>query len=526
MKKIIISTFALSLLFTAIGCKTDFDQDVNDVVVTQGEANFSKYIALGNSLTSGYRDGTLYADGQIESYPNMLATQMQLAGGGAFKLPMMPNNVGGFTNLPGFDGKLVLKVVDGSLKPEASAPEAALDNITAGGPYQNMGVPGAKSFHLGVPGYGNMAGLATGQANPYFVRFASSASASVIGDAVAQQPTFFSLWIGNNDVLSYASSGGANLVNTGGVITDVPATDQTGNPNPATYKSNDISDPAVVVGSISQYVTALTAGGAKGVLANIPNVTSIPFFNRVPYNPLTATVLGSGDPVAGAANAAAINAQLYAPLKQALTVFGAGDRIKLLDPAGANPVLIKDVNITNLSAQLTAAFTPSMGQAMATALGQIFGQARQATAEDHVLLTTSGVIGTAPVGAPAIVNKYGVTFPLENRHILTKVETDKVLAATAAYNQGIAQVAAANKLAFVDANFMMERVAKESGIQWDGVKYTAEFVTGGTFSLDGVHLTGRGYAMAANEFIKAINAKYKSTLPLVNPNKYSGVKFP
>jgi lysophospholipase L1-like esterase len=47
-----------------------------------------------------------------------------------------------------------------------------------------------------------------------------------------------------------------------------------------------------------------------------------------------------------------------------------------------------------------------------------------------------------------------------------------------------------------------------------------------SFLLDGVHLTGRGYAIIANEFIKAINAKYKSTLPQVNPNKYSGVKFP
>jgi lysophospholipase L1-like esterase len=49
---------------------------------------------------------------------------------------------------------------------------------------------------------------------------------------------------------------------------------------------------------------------------------------------------------------------------------------------------------------------------------------------------------------------------------------------------------------------------------------------GGTFSLDGVHLTGRGYAIIANEFIKAINKTYKSNLPEVNPNAYSGVSFP
>lgn len=522
MKKLIISTFALSLLMTVSSCKTDFDQDVASIPVTNGSANFSKYVALGNSLTSGYRDGTLYADGQTESYPNMLATQMKRAGGGAFKQPMMPNNVGGFVGLPGFSGKLTLQVVGGSLTPVPSAPAAALDNISSGGPYQNLGVPGAKSFHLGVNGYGNAAGLSAGLANPFYVRFASSPTASVIADAVAQAPTFFSLWIGNNDVLSYATSGGTNVV--GGVV--VPATDQTGNPNAASYKSNDISDPAVVVGSITNYVNALTAGGAKGVLANIPNVTSIPFFTTVPYNPLTLSVLGSGDPTAGAANVSAINTGLYGPLKQALTAFGAGSRINLLSTTQPNPLLIKDVSLPNLSAQLTAAFSATMPPATAAAMGQIFGQARQATANDFVLLTTRGVIGTAPAGAPASVNKYGITFPLENEHVLTQAEAAKVLAATAAYNAGIAGVANSKGLALVDANAKMQELGRTSGIQWDGVKYTATYVTGGSFSLDGVHPTGRGYGILANEFIKAINQKYGSTLPLVNPNNYSGVTFP
>ena len=64
------------------------------------------------------------------------------------------------------------------------------------------------------------------------------------------------------------------------------------------------------------------------------------------------------------------------------------------------------------------------------------------------------------------------------------------------------------------------------GIQFDGVKYTSTFVTGGSFSLDGVHPTGRRYAILANEFIEAINDKYKSNLPKVNVNSYSGVTFP
>jgi lysophospholipase L1-like esterase len=115
---------------------------------------------------------------------------------------------------------------------------------------------------------------------------------------------------------------------------------------------------------------------------------------------------------------------------------------------------------------------------------------------------------------------------LANQHILTKAEVTKVLTATAAYNTAIKSIATAKGLAFVDANAKMIELSKSSGILYDGVKYTATFVTGGTFSLDGVHLTGRGYALIANEFMKEINAKYRSTLPMVNVNNYSGVKFP
>ena len=102
----------------------------------------------------------------------------------------------------------------------------------------------------------------------------------------------------------------------------------------------------------------------------------------------------------------------------------------------------------------------------------------------------------------------------------------RLLTATAKFNSIISSLASSKGLAFVDANSKMKELSQSSGIQFDGVRYTAKFVTGGTFSLDGVHLTGRGYAVIANEFIKAINNKYGSTLPMVNPNGYSGVKFP
>lgn len=521
MKKILVSAFAISALLFTTGCKTDFDNDVTSIVVTSGEANFSKYVALGNSLTSGYRDGALYIDGQNESYPSMIAQQMKLAGGGDFMQPLMPNNTGGFTNIPGFSGKLALQLVDikdgtgavvgKDLSPVPSAAGAALDKLT--GTYNNMGVPGAKSFHLVADGYGSAAG------NPYFMRFASSATTSVLKDAMAQKPTFFSLWIGNNDVLSYATSGGY-------------AKNQKGNTDPSTYGKDDLSDPNVVAGSIKVILDGMKSVGAtKGVIANIPNVENIPFFTTIPVNPLTAYAIGKNNQAVGEGKIDALNNNLYGPVKQVLTALGQGDRINLLSKTASNPLLIKDETLADLSAQITAALAPKVGAATAFAIGKAFGQARQTKAGDLVPLTTKSVIGTAPNTAdyPYAVdplNAYGITFPLEDAHILIPSEISEIQTATAAINASIKSLADSYGLAFVNANAKMTELATNSGIQFDGVKYTAKFVTGGTFSLDGVHLTGRGYALIANEFIKAINAKYKSNLPQVNTNSYSGVKFP
>lgn len=496
MKKILISSFALAGLLFTVSCNTEFETDVKDVAVTQGTADFTKYVALGNSLTSGYRDGALYLDGQNESYPSMIAAQMKLSGGAAnFTQPLMSDNLGGISAL-GIPNKLILAVNSaGALSPvvDTGNPINTIANVyKPDAPIYNLGVPGAKSYHLVAPGYGNAAGIANGTANPYYVRFASSTTSTVLEDAMKINPTFFSLWIGNNDVLGYATTGGDG--------------------------SNPITADATFSQAYAALVTTLTSAGAKGVVANLPDVTTIPFFTTVPYNPVPLDE----------ASVTALNSQVFGPLKQILTSLGQGSRLSLVGLKN-NPLLLKDENLTNLSTQITAALVGAgVNAQQAGLMGQIFGQARHATSADLVPLTTSSVIGTAPSSPLAVspFNKYGVTFPLEDKHVLIAKEVTEVTSATSKFNITISSLAAAKGLAFVDANAKMKELAQSSGIQFDGVKYTAKFVTGGTFSLDGVHLTGRGYALIANEFIKAINIKYGSTLPSVNPNAYSGVKFP
>ncbi|WP_347051155.1 G-D-S-L family lipolytic protein [Flavobacterium olei] len=512
-----IKNFKWLLLVSLTFMACNSDDDVVTVInssdgkpLTSGSADFSKYVALGNSLTSGFSDGALFIKGQQGAYTNIMADQFKLVGGGEFKIPLMNDNIGGLlfggqVN-PSFGPRLTFNGSAPVPVSGASTTEVMNAAVAAAGPYNNTGVPGAKSFHLLSPTYGAAAGLANGTANPYYVRFAPNGSTSVLAYAMSQTPTFFSLWIGNNDVLGYATSGGDGS-------------------NPITPASG-----AAGVGFDGTYaalITTLTSAGAKGVVANIPYVTSIPFFKTVPYNPLTASAIGKGNATQGATLISALNAQLYGPLKQALTAFNAGDRINLLSATASNPLLIKDESLTDLTLQLTAAFTPSLGAQTAGFYGKVFGQARQAKASDLILLTTQTAIGTAPTAAnsglgvapPAPLNNFGITYPLQDKHVLIPTEIAELEVATNAFNATIKSLADSKGLAFVDANAIMKKI-DEGGISADNYTMKSTFVTGGTFSLDGIHPSPRGYAFIANKFIEAINAKYGSNLKGVNVGNY------
>ena len=524
-------------------CEPEFENGV-DANYSSGEADFTSYVAIGNSLTAGYMDGTVYRVGQTYSYPNLLAQQFALVGGGAFTQPSYAddvNNLGGIQGLTGT--RLVINASVGGVQPIAGTPTITLTpQATA---YNNMGVPGAKSFHLLAPGYGNAAGLMLGQANPYFVRHATTPTATVLGDAMTKNPTFFTNWIGANDVLSYATSGGTmpdNPLTTTVDESQMPANDHniTGNVNPATYGPNDITNSNAFAGVYTNIINTLTNGGAKGVVCTIPSVTSIPYFTTVPYAPLTAQSIGKGVAPAGsdtatqiAAGTAAINqlnTQLYGPLDAIFTALGEPNRINPLSTTSANPILIFDVDATDRSAQITGALSGTLGVPTATAFGMIFGKARQATADDLVVLTASSVIGSTNAAAPASINKNGISYPMANKWVLTANEKAKVASATNSYNASIRAIAATKNLAVADMNTIMTQLV--SGLRIEtGQVYTANYFSGSAteglvlFSLDGVHPNARGYAVIANEIIKVINHHYHANLPLHNPSYFPGINI-
>lgn len=501
--KILHKIFIASAFLSLVACDTDFDDKVTDAgFYDSGTADVTAFVAVGNSLTAGYADAALYRTGQEYSFPNILASRFAFAGGGDFTQPLMADNYGGllFQGQKIAQNRMVLTFEDGSPAPkelDAEPTTEVTDHLS--GPFHNMGVPGAKSFHLLANGYGNAAGVPAGQANPYYARFASTANASVIEDAMEVDATFFSLWIGNNDILGYATSGGIGV-------------DQAGNIDPTTYGGNDITDSNVFASVYSDLLEGLTANGAKGVVTNIPDVTTIPYFTTVPYN---AVPMDEATAAMVSGNFDAYNNQILPLMVQAGVIDAEEAALRKVNfIAGQNAPIIVDKDLTDLTDIL-------IGQGIDAATANLVGQLRQANAEDLLLLPSSSVIGTpADPGSPMSI--MGVAVPLPDELVLTKKEQARVHNAMVSYNSTIQALAGQHDLAFVDANALLTELA-EGGLPYDAGMLTSEYVTGGAFSLDGVHPTARGYAFIANEMVRVINSKFNASLPVVNIGEYPTV---
>lgn len=441
-----------------------------------GELDFSNYIAVGPSFSAGVSDGSVFLASQENSWPNIMSKEFAKAGGGEFKQPTMSDNFGGLA----FGGTRIVgpRLVFNGAGPASL--ESVIGAVTVqtdilnnpAGPFNNLGVPGARSFHFVTPGYGNIANVPAGLANPYATRLTGSTpNASIIELAASQNPSFFTLSLfGGNDVLGYATGG-------------------------ADQASDQITPLATFEGALNIALTALTANGAQGVVSGTPHVTDLPYFTTVPFNavPLdaaTATAVNGGY----AAYNGGIQAALAALTGTGFFTAEEAEQRTISFEAGQNAVVIVDENLTNLGA-INPAFAA-------------LPKYRQATAEDLLVLTSASFIGTlADPSNPFSVN--GVAVPLADKWVVTKTELVEVIVATDAMNASVKAAAESFGIAYVDLQAILTQ-ASTGGIVFDNYLLDSSLVTGGLVSLDGIYLTARGYAYMANSFLTAIDTHYGS----------------
>ena len=483
-----------------------------------GSADFSKFVTLGNSLTAGFQAGALFTEGQNNSLGKILATQFACVGGGAFNQPDINSQNGFFTGgtnpIPGdiVLGRLLLQGT-----PPAPAPTmsdaGAIPNpqVNPGFMYagdkdalNNFAVPGIQIGQIYLTETGNWGDPAHPAFNPFYARFAKvPGTSTIIGEAtaaLANGGTFFSFWLGNNDVLGYAVGGASN---------------------PAIFTS--VEDFNVRFnGAIS---TLLGAGAEiKGIVGNIPDVTAIPYFRLVAYNAIPLP----------AENAAALNAgfagynQVLDALKGAPFNFPAADMDarKIAFAAGQNSPVIFDETLTDLGPYFDGLQGAGAISPVQRAQLEPYRMVRQTTNTDLLTLSAAPVLGTIVDENPLLVR--GLTVPLGDQYVLIPQEQTEIRERTTAFNNIIAATAnGSDRVALADVNAKFTQLATSGFESVNGVTFTPSLAppTGG-FSEDGVHPNSRGMAYVANIFIDAINAEFGASVPKVNIAKYQGTALP
>ncbi len=413
-----------------------------------GNANLTTLVSIGNSLTAGYQNGALYESAQMYSFGNLIAQQVQ----SSYAQPLVSD--------PGIPGRLELKALSPSPVIEANSTMGQPLNSTYAKPYNNLGIPGAILYD--ITDTTDFAAKSLARKNPYFslVLRNSNFGKSILQQAIALNPTFVTLWIGNNDVLGYATSGGTK------------GTDATGK----------LPTDANVFGFLYNQVTqALAAAGAKVVVANIPDVKDVPFFTTV--GPSVAAVLGPN-------------------MRQNPAILGMFYQKNGEIVASG---LVDSLGLANLNILLTLTSSP---------YAALLGQPTDKFYTDNGITPPPGIDVSKPFG-------FHPQNPWPDALVLDADEQATAAAAIASFNATILATAnSSNDFALVDINSFFKQF--KQGKQIDGLTFSTSFILGRLFGLDGVHPTSQGQAIVANEFIKVINSSFGAQIPLVNVSSVPG----
>lgn len=487
---------------------------------TQGGTDFTTYVAIGNSLTAGFMDGALYDDGQENSLAALIAGQLQIAvenDGDSFDEFDQPdiNSIKGFNTSTQPDEDPTTSPAFGRLKLDlqAGAPSPTVDGDPIS-PFtgdkaalNNFGVPGIQVGQLLTPATGTPGDPAF---SPFYARFASSPGTStILGDAIATQPTFFSLWIGNNDVLGYAISGASNEA----IFTSEGDFD-------ARYNA--------VVDQLLDNTTA------DGVLISIPPVSVLPFFQAVTWDVIE---LDEGTATQLQENFNAVNGAYQALVDNLGHSQDDADRRKVFYEAGNNPILVNDPELEDLGPKFDVLQNAGAIDEQQRSALEPYEQSRPLTEGELVTLSAGAVIGTeANPDGPSTI---GVIVPLGlgtdaegDQYYLTLEEQGEIQTRTTAFNTTIATVVAMNsdRLALYDINSGLPGNPNtdlgmfadlygfdgELGIRIQGQLLSPDFRPNGVFSVDGIHPNIRGNAILANEIISTIEDAFGSEVPKVD----------
>jgi hypothetical protein len=419
----------------AAACSSDPDVRGLTAPAATNAGLLLRYVALGNSITAGFQSSGINDSTQRASYANLLAR----AAGVRFAYPSLAGN--------GCPAPLV-DLLAGTRVGGAAAGDCP---GRAGGTdlLNNVAVPGANSFDPIGAGVGTTAGSIGGYSALTRVFLGNLTQ---VQKAVQANPTFASVWIGNNDVLSFAI-GGDTATRSGTTIT------------------NRITLPSVFAANYAATVDQLRAGSPelrRGVLIGVVDVTNAPQIIQLSVFNSASTATGF----------AAYNPAAFTTLR---AVFG-------VSPSGPRPAAFAITFNANCNASQAAisfqALAAVAAAVPATATGFAFNCAPGATAPAQILDDAERAVFVARVAA---YNAY------------IKAKADSVGFFYYDPNVRLAGFRATPGAVLPFVNLQSQ---------------TQPF--GANISRDGVHPSTRTHVILATDLRDSLNAKYGTTIPAID----------
>jgi lysophospholipase L1-like esterase len=230
----------------AAGALASCDDGNNDVFGPEpsgANSIFQSYVAIGNSITAGYSASGITDATQRQSYAFLLAQQM----GTRFAYPSLAGRGCNppVTNFQTQTGGTTAAPITAAARPTICDLRTATSGTDI---LNNVAVPNASSFDPmadnGTPFSNILTSLILG-------------GKTQVEKALEADPTFVSIWIGNNDVLGFALRDGRAAATTG----------LAGMTSVATFQAN-----------YTAMLNALIAGAPdlKGILIGVGQVASLP----------------------------------------------------------------------------------------------------------------------------------------------------------------------------------------------------------------------------------------------------------
>ncbi len=485
-----------SFLFMLLMMSCTYDFPEIDQEYSNGTIDASRFVSLGDGFSAGVMDGALYSQGQSSSFPQILSNQLNFGQSASFMQADI-NSVNGFNAIASDSVNIMGKWISTfSTQTQAEAERILTAGETPDVFAGEMGVPGnfsvpyAKSFEIPDP---SLSG------NIYYERFASDpGNSSLLDDVVSNDPEFFTLWIGMNDFLGYAISGG------------------TGNPHPPSdpEMTNEIDLTAIDLfeSAIDSILTQLlTNPNASGLIAQLPQFDDLPFFYTYQYN-----FLKFENPVLG------VIYSYYGSFNQAVS------NHNMSHPDNRRPYITYYDNTGSILApQLPVIYDEKLVDAVypdgITPLPKI----RQTVSGELVLLNY-------PV--EKIEYGYGTIIPASEEHYLSLEQIEIIRQRIDGYNAIIENQVNKypGRLHLVPLAGIIHDIAETGKINawgqpnsidikyFNGVPLEGTLELNSIFSLDGLHFNQRGNALIANQFIEIMNNQYQANIPFADVNSYIG----